>query len=1305
MASINRKYKMKAPFFALLISISSLSLYAVPGIEVQMGHASGISSVSVSPDGKYAVSGSADATLKLWAIANGKEVMTFRGHTKGIESVCFSSDGRHVISGSSDATIKLWDITTGKEIRTFLGHSQKVNAVKLSHDNKHIISGSNDGTLRLWDASNGKEIMKMECKYDIRSVDISPDDKYAVCGEYKTLRLWDLGNGKEIRSYSGHSDYVLSVNYSPDGKSILSGSDNGELKLWDIASGKEAQSFSGHQLHVLSVCFSPDGKYAISCGQDRSLRLWDISSGKPIRTFYGHTHFATSVCFSANGQYAISGSADKTIKLWEIASGAMVRTLSGCTSGISSLDLSFNGRYLASGSGKGVIQLWDINQGKATRKFLGHSGAVNSVCFSPDSKYLVSGSDDKTVKLWDVESGKEIRTFSGHTFRVCSVCMSSDDQSIFSTQFLSTAIKIWDAKSGKEIRSIKAATPGDSCTVSLSSDGKYAISGLYDSLIMWETANGRQSRTFNAAMGSVYAASFSPDGRYAISGGADQKVRLWDIASGKAIKTYPGHTGTINSIGFSPSGKQIVSGSADGTIKIWDTASGRLIKTLIAHTDSVRSVRFSPDGNRIASGSLDGTLRLWDANDFSWIAFLGAANNADWLNFTQDGYWDGTRNSGALVAMTQGLEAWGIDQFAVRNNRPDIILQRLGSADTALIDHYRAQYGKRLRRMGLTESNLTNDYRVPSATIVDARKNDKFVDLSIGFIADGKPLKRYQVFVNDVPLYGSLGKPLSGDTATVKERVELAAGENKIEASCMDSGGAESFRANQVFSWKGEAKHDLYFLAFGVSTYQDPAIRSLRYSAKDVRDLETAFKKMEGKGFNKVVARTYTDAQVTKSSIIQAKDFLKGARPDDTLVLFISGHGIQIGGSTGDTLGGENGKGLAVAEAGSPRIGDSTYYYVTADARLSDIPGTAADFEAIEDLLQGIAPRQKLFLMDTCESGEADEESPRLAIGASGTKGLFARTLAPESRKGIAILPKAAARAAAEKDRYIYNDLVRRSGAIVFSSCLGNEASLESDAWQQGAFTAKILASFTDPAADANHDCMLSTDELRAYVTKEVPRLVKSLDPAAEQHPTVDRDNLYVKFAFPTAALTASRPVAAKKEPADPRKPYMEIARERTSDGWYRFAAYQESMKYGGISRSNKYFVLKDARHIHLELIKISGSPELFYGVEIVNVGESDFKILLNSDKYLIEQNGGGSLAVRKEGSLAGQGSGKPVAVGFDYGDGKLVFSIDDKPVHSIDFPAFVESRVEIKAYNDLIPKRDLPLSEAVIEVRMRQVP
>jgi hypothetical protein len=187
--------------------------------------------------------------------------------------------------------------------------------------------------------------------------------------------------------------------------------------------------------------------------------------------------------------------------------------------------------------------------------------------------------------------------------------------------------------------------------------------------------------------------------------------------------------------------------------------------------------------------------------------------------------------------------------------------------------------------------------------------------------------------------------------------------------------------------------------------------------------------------------------------------------------------------------------------------------------------------------------------------------------------------------------------------------------------------------------------------------------------------------------------------------LAAPRPVAAKKEQADPRKPFSEISWERTSDGWYRFATYQESMKYGGLYRSNKYFVLKDARHIHLELIKISGSPELFYGVEIYNVGKSNFKVLLNSEKYLIEQNGGGSLTVLKEGSLAGHGSGKPVAVVFDYSDGRLVFSIDDKPVHSIDFPAFEESRVEIKVYNDLIPKRDLPLSEAVIEVRMRQVP
>jgi WD40 repeat protein len=172
----------------------------------------------------------------------------------------------------------------------------------------------------------------------------------------------------------GHSDWVNSVTFSPDGKQAISGSNDKTIKLWDIVSGRVIRTFSGHSDRVNSVTFSPDGRQAVSGSDDKTIKLWDVASGSVIRTFSGHTSYVRSVAFSPDGRQVISGSDDKTIKLWDVASGGVIRTFSG------------------------------------------HSRSVRSVAFSPDGRQVISccyvwGSDDM-FKIWDVATGMEIRTIS-----------------------------------------------------------------------------------------------------------------------------------------------------------------------------------------------------------------------------------------------------------------------------------------------------------------------------------------------------------------------------------------------------------------------------------------------------------------------------------------------------------------------------------------------------------------------------------------------------------------------------------------------------------------------------------------------------------------------------------------------------------------------------------------------------------------------------------------------------------------------------------------------------------------------------
>jgi WD40 repeat protein len=301
--------------------------------------------------------------------------------------------------------------------------------------------------------------------HNITSLDFSPDGKYIISGGdiKNSLKLWDSSTGKEIRTFTGHPEgRVNSVAFSPDGRYALSsGGSDKKVKLWEIATGKDIRTFTGHTGSVLPVTFSPDGRYAASGSSDKTVRLWDVSSGKEIHTFFGHGDAVCSVVFSPDGRYVLSGSFDKTVKLWDISTGKEMRTFTGHVWQIASVAFSADGRHALSRSGDRIIKVWDINTGKEIRTFSADdvdadgraagSQGINSGAFSPDGRYMLTTKMfGGTIKLWDVATGKGIKTFTGHTGSARFVTFSNDGKSFISGGDDGT-IRLWDINTGKEI--------------------------------------------------------------------------------------------------------------------------------------------------------------------------------------------------------------------------------------------------------------------------------------------------------------------------------------------------------------------------------------------------------------------------------------------------------------------------------------------------------------------------------------------------------------------------------------------------------------------------------------------------------------------------------------------------------------------------------------------------------------------------------------------------------------------------------------------------------------------------------------
>ncbi len=628
-------------------------------------------------------------------------------HGGMIGSLAFTPDGKTLVSCGLWDGIRIWDVANGRQIRRLTHQTSGIQPLALSPDGKWlaILSQTNNpkgGSIAILDFATGRVARRMGTQgsgggfgYPL----YSPDGKVLAVSGQQTIELWDPESGRLLHTLKGHNDIVWSIAFSSDSKTMVSGSDDQTIRFWDVATGQQARQIT-HNKGVGKIAWSPDGKLLASIDltkdasqggavwrPDSRVHLWDTATGKEVRQLVlpaKEVHPKVwagfvSVGFVSDGKTIVTGAMDGTLRFWDAASGRELRQIADFAGGAGDFAFTPDGQTIAVTDGGSTIRLIDLATRKDRLPMPGHRSIVASVVVTRDCQtvvttsydgtlrfwdaatgrekqrrtvpasdfaaprllpggktYLTSG-DDKTLHVHDLTSGDELAILRGHDPR--SPFALSPDRKLFASVSNSSKILLLDAATGKQRHSLTMpllpGKIGDYLSgMSFSSDGSILfVWSAHKTITVWDAAKGEKLRQFDGPRredgsplpvggGSLpYTAALSPDGKL-LAFGLQPSYRLdkpggflplVDMLTGKEVRRFHLPDDGARCMAFSLDGRTLAwNGWRESIVHLGEIATGRERCRFDGHRGEVVSLAFSPDGKMLISGSKDTTAFIWD---------------------------------------------------------------------------------------------------------------------------------------------------------------------------------------------------------------------------------------------------------------------------------------------------------------------------------------------------------------------------------------------------------------------------------------------------------------------------------------------------------------------------------------------------------------------------------------------------------------------------------------------------------------------------------------------------------------------
>ena len=422
--------------------------------------------------------------------------------------------------------------------------------------------------------------------------------------------------------------------------------------------GAAQQTLESHSNTIIVVVFSPDGKWLASTSTDRTIKLWDVVSGQLRDTFGKFPTFATAVAFSNRSKLLAATFLDETIMVWDVEPGQLQLDCQGHSGGAHTMAFSRDDKLFVFDSDDRTIKLWNTTTGQLVYTLEGHLDLVISLVFLPINDMLISGSVDKTINLWNLASGQLDRTFVGGAGRIRNLMVSRYDYRILVLVSLGTVEKplqsrtrfeIWNLESEELQRSFSSDANIPEFTAFVGSQDEMLVSVSMSGMIeLWNIASGQLKQkidTVDTGARELHSAISLSGENLAIdsTGGA---IEVWRLCENqfqlqqRLAKNEGLHEMTSSQIGINPEGTLMASGDDFGGVRIWEIDTGVIEskKRLSQEPSKVRFVIFSPDGNLLASGAGDLKAKIWDVRSGQLYKTIWSTSyRLTWASFSMDG--------------------------------------------------------------------------------------------------------------------------------------------------------------------------------------------------------------------------------------------------------------------------------------------------------------------------------------------------------------------------------------------------------------------------------------------------------------------------------------------------------------------------------------------------------------------------------------------------------------------------------------------------------------------------------------------